>query len=106
MSNVQVHRRLHRVQAIEAREVIVVVVVTAPMAEIEQCVVAVVEATLVVVGAESGCWCEEMQLSLLVLVRVVRAVAVAVAVAVADAFIQVALVDSVNLASHLCLSHL
>ena len=98
MSNVQVRRRLHRVQAIEAREV--VVVVTAPMAEIEQCVVAVVEVTLVVVVAESGCWCEEMHLSLLV--RVVRAVAVAVA----DAFIQVALVDSVNLASHLCLSHL
>jgi hypothetical protein len=105
MSNVQVRRRLHRVQAIEAREVIVVVavVVTAPMAEIEQCVAVVavvVEATLVVVGAESGCWCEEMHLSLLV--QVVRAVAVAVA----DAFIQVALVDSVNLASHLCLSHL
>jgi hypothetical protein len=102
MSNVQVRRRLHRVQAIEAREVMVAVavVVTAPMAEIEQCVVAVVEVTLVVVVAESGCWCEDMHLSLLV--RVVRAVAVAVA----DAFIQVALVDSVNLASHLCLSHL
>jgi hypothetical protein len=100
MSNVQVRRRLHRVQAIEAREVIVAVVVTAPMAEIEQCVVAVVEVTLVVVGAESGCWCEEMHLSLLV--QVVRAVAVAVA----DAFIRVALVDSTNLASHLCLSHM
>ena len=105
MSNVQVHRRLHQVQAIEAREV--VVVVNAPMAEIEQCgvvvavAVVVVEATLVVVVAESGCWCEEMHLSLLV-----RVLVVARAVAVADAFIRVALVDSANPVSHLCLSHL
>jgi hypothetical protein len=103
MSNVQVHRRLHRVQAIEAREVIVVVavVVTAPMAEIEQCVVAVVEVTLVVVVAESGCWCEEMHLSLLA-----RVLVVARAVAVADAFIRIVLVESANPVSHLCLSHL
>jgi hypothetical protein len=76
------------------------------MAEIEQCGVAdyrvvVVEAVLAVVVVESGCWCEEMHRSLRV-----RVLAVARAVAVADAFIRVALADSVNLVSHLCPSHL
>jgi hypothetical protein len=67
------------------------------MVEIEQCVVVVVavvvEAALVVVVAESGCWFEEMHLSSEVAGE-------------ADAFIRIVLMGHVNLARHLCLSHL
>jgi hypothetical protein len=102
MSNVQVqvHPRLHLDQVIEVREmreVGGVVVANTLIVETGRCVaVAVVEAALVVVVEESGCWCEKMHLS-----SGMAAVAEEV-----DGFIRVALVDSANLASHLCLSHM
>ncbi len=97
MSNVQVqvHPRLHLDQVIEVREVGGVVVANTLIVETGRCV-AVVEAALVVVVEESGCWCEKMHLS-----SGMAAVAEEV-----DGFIRVALVDSANLASHLCLSHM
>jgi hypothetical protein len=103
MSNVQVqvHPRLHLDQVIEVREVREVrevggvVVANTLIVETGRCV-AVVEAALVVVVEESGCWCEKMHLS-----SGMAAVAEEV-----DGFIRVALVDSANLASHLCLSHM
>jgi hypothetical protein len=70
------------------------------IAETGQCVAAdnqvVVAVAVVVVVEESGCWCEEMHLSL----------GMAVVAEQVDAFIRVVLVDSANLASHLCLSHM
>ena len=75
-----------------------------PIAETGQCEVAVavavdvvaVEAALVVVVEESGCWCEKMHPS-----SGMEAVDEE-----ADAFTRVALVDIANHVSHLCLSHL
>ena len=100
MSNVQVqvHLRLHLDQVIEVREmqeVRGVVVANTLIVETGRCV-AVVEAALVVVVEESGCWCEKMHLSS----------GMAVVAEEAGGFIRVALVDSTNLASHLCLSHM
>ena len=91
---VQVHLQLHLDQVREVQEVRGVVVANTLIVETGRCV-AVVEAALVAVVEESGCWCEKMHPSS----------GMAAVAEEAVVFIRVALVDSANLVSHLCLSH-